>query len=246
MSASGLFQFLLRLGDTDLVLAQRLGAWCGKAPILEEDLALANVALDLLGQARLWLSYAGDLEGLGRDEDALAFLRDGHEFRNLLLVEQPNGNYADTMARQFLFDSWHSPLLDQLSTCGDKRIAAIAEKGRKECAYHLQRSAGWIVRLGDGTAESHQKVQTAINRLWMYSEELFATGEADASMNCDGASLRAAWVEVVSATFKEATLAMPSAAPSLRRGNAGLHTEHLGYLLAEMQFLQRAYPGAQW
>src|SRR6266545_4259179 len=167
------FDYLLRLADSDLVLAQRLGEWVGKAPILEEDIALTNVGLDLLGQARLWLAHAGEVEarikGAGRSEDALAFLRDGNEFRNLLLVEQPNGNFADTIARQFLFDAWHDLVLQALARSTDPRIAEIAAKSAKEVEYHVERSGDWVIRLGDGTDESHAKMQGAINTLWPYT-----------------------------------------------------------------------------
>ena len=246
-----LFDYLLRLGDSPLILAQRLGAWVGKGPVLEEDMALANVGLDLLGQARMWLSYAGELEGRGRDEDRLAFLRDGGDFRNLLLVEQPNGNFADTTARQFLFDAWHELALDALTRSGDARIAGIAAKAAKEVAYHAERSGDWVIRLGDGTEESHTKMQAAIDNLWTYTGEMF-TAEADevplidAGVAADVRALAAPWRQRVEAVLAEATLAVPLPAHMQRGGKQGVHTEHLGYLLAEMQFMQRAYPGAQW
>ena len=254
-----LFDYLLRLGDSPLILAQRLGAWAGKGPILEEDIALTNVGLDLLGQARLWLAYAGEVEarinGAGRSEDALAFLRDGNEFRNLLLVEQPNGNFADTIARQFLFDAWHDLVLRALSRSADPRIAEIAAKSAKEVEYHVERSGDWVIRLGDGTDESHAKMQAAIDALWPYVGEMFAPDAAelelvDAGIAADVRPLEAPWREQVDAVLAEATLTVPAnvwmqGLPA-KGGRQGLHTEHLGYLLAEMQFLQRAYPGAQW
>jgi ring-1,2-phenylacetyl-CoA epoxidase subunit PaaC len=250
-----LFEYLLRLADSDLVLAQRLGEWVGHGPALEEDIALTNVGLDLLGQARLWLAYAGDVEarfaGRGRTEDELAFLRDGAEFRNLLLAEQPNGSYADTMARQFLFDAWHRLLLARLAHSRDERIAEIAAKAGKEVAYHAERSADWVIRLGDGTDESHAKMQSAIDELWMYTGEMFEADATDRALaeegvGCDPAALAAPWRETVEAVLGEATLALPKGSAMQRGGKRGVHTEHLGHMLATMQWLQRAYPGAQW
>lgn len=238
-------EFCLRLGDNDLILSQRLGEWCGHGPVLEEDLALANVALDLLGQARLWLGLAAELEGQGRDEDQIAFLRDAGEFRNLLLVEQPNGDYAATMARQFYFDAWHLPLLEALGRSPEPRISAIAAKAAKEAAYHLHRSRDWVLRLGDGTAESHGRMQAAADELWPYTGEMFAADAADAAAGDLGA-LREPWLAEVGSTFAAATLAVPQDAWMQHGGKQGIHTEKLGTLLAEMQFLQRAYPGVQW
>ena len=250
-----LFDYLLRLADSDLVLAQRLGEWVGHGPVLEEDIALTNVGLDLLGQARLWFAYAGEVEARfaerGRTEDELAFLRDGAAFRNLLLVEQPNGNYAETMARQFYFDVWHRLLLAALARSSDARIAEIAQKAQKEVAYHVERSADWVIRLGDGTEESHARMQAAIDDLWMYTGEMFEADEndralAETGIACDPARLAQPWREQVEAVLREATLAMPTASWMQRGGKRGVHTEHLGHLLATMQWLQRAYPGAQW
>jgi ring-1,2-phenylacetyl-CoA epoxidase subunit PaaC len=254
-----LFQYLLRLGDSPLVLAQRLGEWVGKGPAIEEDIALTNVGLDLLGQARLWLSYAGEVEaryrGAVRSEDQLAFTRDGGEFRNLLLVEQPNGSYADTTARQFLFDTWHLLALRALAQSSDARVAEIAAKGAKEVAYHVERSGDWVIRLGDGTSESHARMQSAIDSLWMYTGEMFAADATelalrDCGIAADPRALEAPWRQYVDAVFAEATLTVPQDAwmqgGGGRGGKQGVHTEHLGHLLAEMQFLQRAYPGAQW
>lgn len=250
-----LLDYLLRLADTDLVLAQRLGEWVGKGPIVEEDIASTNVGLDLLGQARLWYGYAGEVEaragGAGRDEDAFAFRRDAHEFRNLLLVEQPNGNYADTIARQFLFDQWHLLLLRALGQSADKRIAAIAGKAVKEAAYHAERSIDWIVRLGDGTDLSHERMQEAIDALWMYTGEMFTVDPAEASLVAEGivpdaAALKGPWDAVVAAVLAEATLQRPADGWMQKGGKTGIHTEHLGHLLARMQFLQRAYPDAKW
>jgi len=246
------FDYLLRLGDNALVLSQRLTEWVGKGPALEEDMALANTALDLIGQARLWLSYAGEVEGLGRTENPLAFLRDAHDFRNLLLVEQPNGGYADTLVRQYLFDSWHHLLLDELTRSSDARIAGIAVKAIKEVTYHLRRSADLVVRLGDGTDDSHRRMQTAIDELWMYTGEMFQPDAVDEVLEAQGvatdvATLRDPWLAQLRHTLAEATLTMPSPEAWMQKGGKqGRHGEHLGFLLAEMQFLQRAYPGVQW
>ena len=246
-----LFDYLLRLGDNALILSQRLGEWCGHGPVVEEDIALTNVALDLLGQGRLWLTYAAEVEGRGRDEDKLAFLRDAGEFRNVLLVEQPNGDFAVTMARQFLFDAWHRLLLESLSQSADERIRGVAAKALKEVTYHLRRSSDWVVRLGDGTAESHARMQTAAGNLWMYTGELFEMDAVEeemkqAGVGCDLAALHAPWMNEVAKVFSEATLDVPKQTWMQRGGKRGVHTEKLGYILAEMQFLQRAYPGAQW
>ena len=245
-------QWLLRQGDNTLILSQQLSRLCGKGPALEEDMALTNVALDLLGQTRLWLGYAAELEGRGRSDDQLAFLRDAHEMRNCLLVEQPNGNYADTIMRQFYFDTWHYHFIQGLTVSKDTHIANIAEKSLKEVTYHLRRSGDLVVRLGDGTGESHAKTQQAADQLWMYSGEMFIDDAIDETMAAQGvappgAALRTAFLEHVGAIFSEATLIQPPADVWMQRGGKqGRHSEHLGYILAEMQFLQRAYPGAVW
>ena len=250
-----LFEYLLRLGDSSLILSQRLGAWTGHGPILEEDLALTNTALDLLGQARMWLTLAGEVEGAGRDEDALAYLRDAHQFHNALLVERPNGNYADTMARQFLFDVWHYFLLQRLEKSSDERVAGIAAKAIKEVTYHVRRSSDMVVRLGDGTAESHAKMQAAIDDAWRFTGELFADDAVDLDVaargiGCELSALRQPWLAHVREVLEEATLTVPDEAAAnhlaYRGGRQGRHTEDLGYVLAEMQFLPRAYPGATW
>ncbi len=249
--ADPLFEHLLRLGDNCLILGHRLSEWCGHGPVLEEDLALANVALDLIGQAKLWLSLAGEVEGKGRDADKLAYLRDARAFRNLLLVEQKNGDFGVTMARQFLFDAWHYLHLSEQRSSKDPRIAEIAEKSAKEVAYHLERSGDWVVRLGDGTEESRRRVQKAIDILWPYTGEMFETDEVDRALLETGVApdlerLQGPWLEHVGAVLEEATLERPKPGWMQRGGKRGLHSEHLGYLLAEMQFLQRAYPGASW
>jgi len=257
--AKPLFEYLLRLADSDLVLAQRLGEWVGHGPVLEEDIATTNVGLDLLGQSRLWFAYAGEVEarfnGTGRSEDELAFLRDAGEFRNLMLTEQPNGNYADTMARQFYFDAWHELLLRGLTASTDARIAEIATKALKEVRYHIERSADWVIRLGDGTEESHRRMQAAVDGLWMYTGEMFEVDAIelaliDAGIACDARTLAAPWRERVRAIFADATLDLPAGTwmqgSGGRGGKQGVHTEHIGPMLAQMQWLQRAYPGAQW
>jgi len=250
-----LFESLLRWGDSPLVLSQQLSAWCGHGPALEEDLALANVALDLLGQARLWLTLAGEVEGAGRDEDRLAYLRDAPQFRNLLLVERPNGHYGDTMARQMFFDLWHYFLLERLAGSADPRVAAIAAKSVKEVTYHVRRSSDMVIRLGDGTEHSHALMQASIDALWPYTGELFVGDELDGELDARGVgcrpeSLREPWLSHVRDVCAQATLTLPDEAaacrPAHRGGRQGRHTETLGYLLAEMQHLQRAYPGAAW
>jgi ring-1,2-phenylacetyl-CoA epoxidase subunit PaaC len=246
------FEYLLRQGDNALILSQQLSQLCGKGPALEEDMALTNVALDLLGQTRLWLGYAGELEGHGRDEDRLAYLRDAGQFRNVLLVEQPNGDYAMVMARQFFFDTWHFFLMRELLASSDKRIAGIAEKSIKEVTYHLRRSGDLVVRLGDGTDVSHAKMQAAVDELWTYTGEMFAYDAIDLAMLEQGVApaaepLRAAFLQHVGEVLDEATLTMPSPDAFMQRGGKqGRHSERLGYILAEMQFLQRAYPGVEW
>lgn len=249
-----LYDYLLRLGDNALILSQRLGEWCGHGPVLEEDIALTNVALDLLGQARLWLTYAGEL--VGRDEDDLAFLRDAGEFRNVLLVEQPNGDFAHTIVRQFFFDAWHHLLLEKLRDSSDERIRGIAAKALKEVTYHLRRSTDWIVRLGDGTEESHSRMENAIADLWMYAGELFEMDTVEQEMaqsgiGCDLAALRETWMAQIRAVSAEATLEVPKETFLQQTwmqhgGKRGVHSEKLGFILAEMQFMQRAYTGAKW
>ena len=250
-----LLDYLLRFADSDLILAQRLGEWVGKGPVIEEDIALTNVGLDLLGQARLWYACAGEVEarirGSGRDEDQFAFRRDAHEFRNLLLTEQPNGSYADTLARQFLFDHWHLLALRALTRSQDARVAEIAAKGAKEVAYHAERSSDWVIRLGDGTEESHRRMQSAIDELWRYTGEMFLPDDAEialagAGIAADARALQPPWDAAVDAVLAEATVQRPPPGFVQKGGKEGRHTEHLGHLLAEMQFLQRAYPDARW
>lgn len=251
-SLSPVANYVRRLGDNVLILSQRLSEWCGKGPALEEDMALTNVALDLIGQSRLWLSYAAELEGAGRTEDQLAFLRDAHQFHNLLLVEQPNGNYANTLVRQFFFDVWHYFLLTDLHQSSDSRIVEIAQKSLKEVTYHVRRSSDLIMRLGDGTALSHRMLQQAVDQLWMYTGEMFTSDAIDRAVATDGSgiapeSLRQRWLQHVAEILQLGSLQMPAVDAWMQSGGKqGRHSEHLGYLLAEMQFLQRAYPGASW
>lgn len=247
-----LIEYLLRLGDSALIQGQRLCQWCGHAPALEEELALMNVGLDLVGQARNWLEYAAELLDDGRTADDLAFRRDERAYRNLLLVEQPNGDYAVTILKQFLYDAWHLPVLAGLSQSSDERIAGIAAKAVKEVTYHLRRSGEWVERLGDGTEESHARMLAAIPEVWRFTVELTSADDSEqrlcaAGITPDAAQVAAAWQNTVSALFASATLPVPPA-PSYFYLNArrGLHTEHLGILLAEMQFLPRAYPDATW
>ncbi|BCJ65195.1 1,2-phenylacetyl-CoA epoxidase subunit PaaC [Polymorphospora rubra] len=234
---------VLAIADDALITAQRLGEWYAAAPEMEEDVALANIALDQLGAARLLLTYAGELEGAGRDEDALAFLRDDREFRNCLLVELPDADFAVTIVKLLFLSAWQLPLYAALAEGDDERLAAIGAKARKESAYHLDHSSQWTIRLGDGTEESHRRVQAAVDELWPYAHELFA---ADPAAPVDPAGLRDAWLSTVEGVLAEATLRRPADGWGPAGGRTGVHTEHLSYLLAEMQVLHRAHPGATW
>lgn len=227
---------LLCLGDDALVAAQRLGAWCSRAPEMEEDVALANIALDQIGAARLLLSYAGEAEGAGRDEDALAFLRTDREFHNCLLVELPDPDFAHTIAKLLFLAAYQRLNYERLAAGPDERLASIAAKAVKESAYHLDHATLWTLRLGDGTAESHARMQAAVDEVWPYTHELFE----------DDAELRQAWLSTVEPVLAEATLARPADGWAPSGGRSGRHTEHLSYLLAEMQVLHRAHPGARW
>ncbi len=245
-------EFLCRMGDNTLVLGHRVSEWCGHAPVLEEDIALANTALDLIGQTQMWLGLAGEVEGKGRSADDLAMGRDAWDFRNVLLVEQPNGDFGQTMMRQFLFDAWHVLALDALKDSTDDRLAAIAEKAAKEAAYHLERSRDTVIALGDGTAESHARMQAALDLLYPYVGEMFETDALDAALSGDGvapdpSTLRDAYDANVGAALAEATLRPPDSRFAHRGGRTGQrHSEHLGHMLTQMQWLQRAYPGATW
>jgi ring-1,2-phenylacetyl-CoA epoxidase subunit PaaC len=248
---SPLATYALRLGDDSLILGQRLGEWCGHAPALEVDLSLANVALDQIGQATHFLGLAGALEGKDRDGDALAFRRDVMDFTNCLLVEQPNGDFAQTIARLFLFSHYQELLFTALTASKDQQLAAIAAKAVKETAYHATLASDWVVRLGDGTEESQARMVAGLDWMWRFADELFEMDDVDAAalkagVGVDKAALRAAWDARIDAVLADATLERPAARRPVLGGRVGRHSEHLGHLLTEMQFLQRAYPGATW
>lgn len=249
---TALFEFLLRQGDNALVLGHRVSEWCGHAPVLEEDIALANTGLDLIGQTQLWLGLAAEVEAAGRSADDLAFLRDVWDFRNLLMLERPNGDFAQTMVRQFLFDAFQVPWLTALCNSSDVRVAAIAEKSLKEARYHLERSRETVIMLGDGTEESQGRAQAALARLWPFAGEMFTDDEVDQAMATSGvaplpSSVRPIWDETLAATCAEGTLIAPESSFSHSGGRTGRqHTEHLGHMLATMQYLPRAYPEATW
>ncbi|VTU35027.1 1,2-phenylacetyl-CoA monooxygenase, subunit C [Variovorax sp. PBL-H6] len=244
-------QYLLRIGDTCLILAQRLGEWCGHAPVLEEDIAMTNMALDLVGQARALLTRAGQIESRAHDEDQLAFLRDERDYFNPTLVELPRGDFAFSVLRNAMAATLLKLLWERLESSSDAEVAAIAAKAIKEARYHQQHAADWVVRLGDGTDESHSRMEAALTQLWRYVPELFASDAIDEEARASGlgpawSELREAWFAEMGSVLEEATLAMPAESAFLSTGKRGLHSEHMGYILAEMQFLQRAYPGGVW
>lgn len=246
-----LLQYTLRLGDNALVLGQRLGEWCGHGPVLEQDIALSNIALDQLGQARMLLQYAATQKGEGATEDTLAYHRDITEYKNLLLVELDNGDWGKTIVRQFFFDTFNFYLYSALLQSSDEQIKAIAQKAIKEISYHAQWSAEWVIRLGDGTEESHQRVQESINDLWEWTGEMFIADEVDTKMQETGVGpdltkIKAQWEEKVAQIMALATLKTPADDWAQTGGKQGEHTEALGYLLAELQHLPRMYPEAQW
>lgn len=246
-----MLEYLLRLGDNTLVLSQRLSEWCGHGPVLEQDIALTNIALDLLGQTRMYLTYAAELEGQGRSEDDLAYFRDAHQFRNCLLVERPNGDFAQTIVRQFFFDVFNYYQLQSLRNSSDQRLADIAEKALKEVTYHLRFSSEWVIRLGDGTEISHQKMQTAVDTLWPFSGEMMTPDVLDTEMAEQGIApnlleIKTLWNKKVAEVLDEATLTLPTNTWMQSGGKQGKHSEHLGFLLAEMQHIQRTYPGNTW
>jgi ring-1,2-phenylacetyl-CoA epoxidase subunit PaaC len=245
------FRYLVRLGDDSLILGQRISEWSGKAPSVEVDLSISNIALDLIGQATHFLAYAGKVEGKGRDGDQLAFYRDVLDFENCLIVEQPNGDFAQTMARQFLFSTWQKMRFDRLIASKDETISAIAAKAVKEVAYHSDLSAEWIIRLGDGTEESHRRTQAGLEWHWRFVDELFACDEVDdamisAGIGADPMGFRADYDARISSVLSQATLSVPAARRAVTGGRSGRHSEHLGHILSEMQFLPRAYPDAKW
>lgn len=246
-----LIDYLLRLGDNALILGQRLGEWCGHGPVLEQDIALSNTALDHLGQARYLLTLAGQREGKGRTEDDIAFLRDAWDFRNVLLVEQPNGDFAQTIARSFFYDAYNVPNFEELRSSTDEDLAAIADKSLKEARYHLKHSSEWVLRLGDGTEESHRRMQDAVDWLWPYTGELVMPNETDRILVNEGiapdlAIIEAQWKASVTPILEEAGLTIPEKVYMQRGGKEGTHSEHLGHILSELQFMQRAYPNSKW
>ncbi|MGB8621404.1 MAG: 1,2-phenylacetyl-CoA epoxidase subunit PaaC [Paracoccaceae bacterium] len=243
--------FCLRMGDNALILGQRTAEWCGHAPVLEEDIAFANMGLDLIGQTQMWYALAGEAEGAGRSPDDLAFLRTERQYLSALLVEQPNVDFGHALMRQYLFDAWHLPMLDLLSESRHDGVKALARKAVKEVRYHLDRSRDLIVRLGDGSEESHDRMQAALEALWPFTADLVATDAVDEKMVADGiapdpARVATAFRAETEATLARATLDIPQSGLKRTGGRDGLHTEHMGYLLAEMQSLQRTYPGARW
>jgi ring-1,2-phenylacetyl-CoA epoxidase subunit PaaC len=245
------FHYLLRLGDNALILGQRLSEWCGHGPVLEQDIAITNIALDLVGQARTLLEHAGQTEGAGRSEDDLAYFRNANQFYNALLVEQPNQDWAYTIVRQFFFDAFHYHLLGELIHSKDAQLAAIAEKSLKEVTYHLRYSSEWVIRLGDGTELSHEKMQNAVNDLWMFSGELCSPDAVDTAMleagiGADLHKIKPLYDAKVAAILEQATLSIPESDWMQSGGKQGRHSEHLDYILAELQQVQRAMPGLVW
>ncbi len=243
---SALIDHLLHLADTTLILSQRNAEWCGHGPILEQDIAITNISLDLLGQSRNFYQYAASQTGGDTTEDSLAYLRKEREFKNLLLVEQPNGDWAQTILRQYLFSEFQYLLFGQLQNSKDEQVAAIAAKAIKEIAYHLRWSSEWVIRLGDGTEESHNRMLKALDELWRYTGEMFMPAAYEKETGIDVASVKDGWLKNVKTIFEEATLAVPERSFMQSGGKEGKHTEHLGYILTELQYMQRTYPGAEW
>ena len=243
---SNLINYTLHLADNALILGQRNTEWCGHGPILEQDIAITNISLDLVGQARSFYQYAAQLKADGSTEDSLAYLRTERDFKNCLLVEQPNGDWAQTILRQFLFSSYQYFLYQELQKNSDETLAAIAEKSLKEVSYHLRWSSEWVIRLGDGTDESHSRILKAIDELWRYTGELFIPVAYEKEAGIDVSLLKNDWSEKVKAVLTEATLPVPENIFMQTGGKTGTHTEHLGYILTELQYVQRAYPGCEW
>lgn len=246
-----LFEYVIRIGDNSLIMGHRMSEWCGHGPILEQDIALINIALDHIGQARNWLQLACKIENKGRTEDDLAYHRDAYDFRNALICEQPNGHWGDTLIRGLFFDTFNYHFTQALTQSTHQEIAEIAQKSLKEISYHKNFTCDWVVRLGDGTDESHKKMQESLVNLWMYSGELFMMDEVDEILMKEGIAVdlqkvKLEWDKTIQQTLKEATLEIPSETWMQKGGKKGVHTEHLGYILAEMQFLPRAYPDAKW
>lgn len=246
MKSDFLINYTLHLADDALILGQRNGEWCGHGPILEQDIAITNISLDLIGQARSFYQYAATLKADGSSEDSLAYLRSEREFKNCLLVEQSNGDWAQTILRQFLFSSYQYYLYQYLQNKPDTTIAAIAEKSVKEVSYHLRWSSEWVIRLGDGTEESHNRMLKAIDELWRYTGELFVPAPYEKEHGIDVASLKYEWSKKVKTIFDEATLAIPANVYMQTGGKVGIHTENLGFILSDLQYMQRAYPGCEW
>jgi len=251
MSDNPRFDYLIRLADDHLILGQRLGEWCSQAPTLEEDLALANMALDLIGQARALYAHAAEIEGQGRDEDQLAFLRYERDYRNALIVEQPNGDFACTIVRQFFIAAFMTPFWRAMQASSDPVLAAIAAKAFKEVSYHLRHASEWVIRLGDGTEESHRRMAEALDDLAAYTGELFemdtvAEAMLEEGIGVDAAAIEDEWRRTVDTVLGEATLQMPEVAHMQTGGRQGRHSEHLGHVLSELQYMQRAYPGLTW
>ncbi|MCE2686049.1 MAG: phenylacetate-CoA oxygenase subunit PaaC [Cryomorphaceae bacterium] len=251
MQDQALFEYVLRLADDSLILGQRLGEWCGHGPILEEDIALTNISLDLIGQAISLYDLAAELEGAGKNHDQLAYLRFENEYKNVLLVEQPNGDFAMTILRQFFFDAFRLPLYEALMQSPVSQLAAIAAKSVKETRYHLKHTSEWVIRMGDGTDESHERAQAAIDHLWRYTSELFYEDNKDEQLQAleqvpSLKGIQANWMETVKAVLYEATLAIPTNNWKFEGGREGRHSEHMGYILADLQYMQRAYPNMEW
>lgn len=246
MTKENKIDYLLFLADSHLILGQRNAAWCGHGPILEQDIAITNISLDLIGQARNFYQYAASLLGNNSTEDSLAYMRTEREYKNCLLVEQPNGDWAQTTLRQFFFSTYTYFLLQQLMKRDDATIAAIAEKALKEVSYHKRWSAEWVIRLGDGTEESHRRTENALNELWRYTGELFIASEYEKEMCIDLDSIKTEWQQTVAEVLTKATIQMPQESFMQKGGKTGMHTEHLGYILSELQYMQRSYPNAEW
>ena len=246
-----LLQYVLRLGDDALILGHRLSEWCRNGPFLEEDIALSNIALDYIGRARMYYSYAAELSGGKKSEDDFAFLRDCREYQNFLINELPRGDFAQTMARQLVLDVFYTQLLERMCKSTDSTLAAIAEKAVKETKYHLRRSTDWTLRLGDGTEESHSRLQAGFDAIWGYTPEMFEQDELELELVNSGVAvntrnLKSIWEKQITAILKEATIEIPTQEWTVRGGRAGFHTEHLGHLLSELQYMQRTYPGLKW
>lgn len=251
MENNALYQYTLRIADDSMILAQRLSEWCGHGPFLEEDIAITNFTLDHVGQATNLYEYLAKIAGDGRTADDIAFLRKEHEYVNALLVEQPNGNFADTIVREFFFDAFRKLFFEKLVNSSDQDLAGIAEKSLKETKYHIKHTSEWMIRLGDGTELSHQRAQDAVNNLWKFTNELFYQNDFDKELIASGVAfdleeLRAPWLAIVDEVFAEATLVRPDTKWIFKPGREGVHTENMGYLLTEMQYMQRTYPGMEW